>query len=57
MSEEPICQHEEGLWVPQAILFFGEFIAGVGISLFWTVGVAYMDDNTSKSKAPAMLSE
>ncbi|KAH8407485.1 hypothetical protein KR222_002225, partial [Zaprionus bogoriensis] len=56
MSTESSCMQEDGLWVPQFVLFLGEFISGIGIGIFWTVGVAYMDDNTSKAKSPAMLS-
>ncbi|KAL7736164.1 hypothetical protein ACLKA6_003710 [Drosophila palustris] len=54
--EEPNCIIEEGTWVPQAVLFAGEFLAGIGFGLFWSIGIAYMDDNTSKAKSPALLS-
>lgn len=57
MAEEQSCIQDEGIWIPQIILFTGEFIVGIGIAMFWTVGVAYLDDNTSKSKSPALLSE
>lgn len=57
MSEESGCQQSDGTWVPPIVLFVGQFIAGIGISLFWIVGVAYMDDNTEKANTPALLSE
>ncbi|XP_039480985.1 solute carrier organic anion transporter family member 74D isoform X1 [Drosophila santomea] len=49
-------QEEVGQWVPQVFLFAAQLIAGVGQALFYTLGIAYMDDNASKSKTPAMLS-
>lgn len=49
-------QEEVGLWVPQVFLFAAQLISGVGQALFYTLGIAYMDDNTSKAKTPAMLS-
>lgn len=50
-------QEEVGLWVPQVFLFAAQLISGVGQALFYTLGIAYMDDNTSKAKTPAMLSK
>jgi len=51
------CIKEDGIWVPQVVLFSGQFLAGIGFGLFWSIGVAYMDDNTSKAKSPALLSK
>ena len=51
------CEAREGIILPQILLFVAQFISGVGGSLYYTLGVSYMDDNTEKSKAPAMLSE
>ncbi|EDW01466.1 solute carrier organic anion transporter family member 74D [Drosophila grimshawi] len=56
MTTDPGCIEQDGTWVPPLVMFIGQFIAGIGISLFWTVGIAYMDDNISKEKTPAMLS-
>lgn len=39
------------------ILFLAQFILGIGQALFLVVGLTYMDDNTTKSKTPAMLSK
>lgn len=50
------CEIREGSLVPQILLFTAQFIAGVGGSFYYTLGIAYMDDNTEKSKAPALLS-
>ncbi|KAH8269635.1 hypothetical protein KR018_010959 [Drosophila ironensis] len=49
-------QEEVGQWVPQVFLFVAQLISGVGQALFYTLGIAYMDDNGTKSKTPAMLS-
>lgn len=51
------CQKSEGNYEPQVILFAAQFISGIGGSLYYTLGTSYMDDNTEKSKTPALLSE
>lgn len=43
--------------MPQVILFLGQLCAGVGQSIYFSIGVAYMDDNIKKSKTPALISE
>uniref|UniRef100_A0A6P4FCP7 Solute carrier organic anion transporter family member n=1 Tax=Drosophila rhopaloa TaxID=1041015 RepID=A0A6P4FCP7_DRORH len=50
------CIQEVGQWVPQVFLFVAQLISGVGQALFYTLGIAYLDDNGTKSKTPAMLS-
>ncbi|BES92194.1 Organic anion [Nesidiocoris tenuis] len=50
------CDQEEGNIAPQIILFLAQFISGIGGSLYYTLGVAYMDDNIKKSKTPALVS-
>lgn len=50
------CQISEGNMEPQLILFMAQFISGIGGSLYYTLGTSYMDDNTEKSKTPALLS-
>jgi len=44
-------------FAPQVLLFVAQFISGIGGSLYYTLGVSYMDDNTKKSKTPALLSK
>lgn len=51
------CEVEEGNLAPQVVLFVAQFISGVGSSLYYTLGVSYMDDNIKKSKTPALVSE
>ncbi|ALC41404.1 Oatp58Da, partial [Drosophila busckii] len=43
-------------WAPIICLFIAQFIGGIGCSLFFTLGLTYMDDNTTRSKTPALLS-
>lgn len=50
------CELEEGTLAPQLLLFAGQLVAGVGQSLYYTLGAAYIDDNVKKSKTPALIS-
>lgn len=50
------CDHEEGNLAPQILLFCAQFISGVGGTLYYTLGISYMDDNVQKSKTPALVS-
>lgn len=51
------CEIEGGNYSPQLILFIAQFISGIGGSLYYTLGVSYMDDNIKKSKTPALFSK
>lgn len=50
------CKFEEGNYTPQLILFAAQFISGIGGSLYYTLGISYMDDNVKRSKTPALFS-
>lgn len=50
------CEVEDGNFAPQVILFIAQLVSGVGGSLYYTLGVSYMDDNIQKSKTPALIS-
>lgn len=50
------CEEEEGNLMPQLVLFAAQIIAGVGGSLYYSLGVSYIDDNVKKSKTPALIS-
>uniref|UniRef100_A0A1B6FLD6 Solute carrier organic anion transporter family member n=1 Tax=Cuerna arida TaxID=1464854 RepID=A0A1B6FLD6_9HEMI len=50
------CVTGAGNLAPQIILFMAHFISGIGGSLYYTLGVSYMDDNTSRSKSPILVS-
>ncbi|XP_034102050.1 solute carrier organic anion transporter family member 74D-like [Drosophila albomicans] len=54
-SEKTNCHMDIESWSPIIILFVAQLILGIGAGMVIIVGVAYMDDNTAKSKAPAML--
>lgn len=51
------CEIESGNYTPQLILFVAQLISGIGGSLYYTLGVSYMDDNIKKSKTPALISK
>lgn len=51
------CEIESGNYTPQLILFIAQLISGIGGSLYYTLGVSYMDDNIKKSKTPALISK
>lgn len=50
------CEVTDGDFAPQAFLFIAQLVSGVGGSLYYTLGVSYMDDNIQKSKTPALIS-
>lgn len=51
------CEMESTNYTPQVILFVAQLISGIGGSLYYTLGVSYMDDNIKKSKTPALISK
>lgn len=50
------CEKSDGSMWPPTILFIANFVAGMGGSLYYTLGVSYMDDNIQKAKTPALIS-
>ncbi|XP_054274192.1 solute carrier organic anion transporter family member 74D-like isoform X1 [Macrosteles quadrilineatus] len=40
---------------PPVLLFMSQFFLGVGTSMYWTLGIAYLDDNVRKDQAPLLL--
>lgn len=50
------CENEEGNVMPQIVFFLAQLVGGVGGSLYYTLGVSYIDDNVKKSKKPALIS-
>lgn len=50
------CEEADGNFAPQALLFIAQLVSGIGGSLYYTLGVSYMDDNIQKSKTPALIS-
>lgn len=55
-NREMECEAEDGNFAPQVLLFIAQLVSGVGGSLYYTLGVSYMDDNIQKSKTPALIS-
>lgn len=55
-SRDDECEDADGNFAPQALLFIAQLVSGVGGSLYYTLGVSYMDDNIQKSKTPALIS-
>lgn len=43
--------------VPLILIFFSQFVLGIGTSLYMTLGQSYMDDNTKKKNTPMLLGE
>ncbi|KAK7867916.1 hypothetical protein R5R35_005269 [Gryllus longicercus] len=52
---EDDCSDGGSLGPPSIILFVSSILLGIGSSMYWTLGVAYLDDNTHKDKAPLTL--
>uniref|UniRef100_A0A1B6HKW4 Solute carrier organic anion transporter family member n=1 Tax=Homalodisca liturata TaxID=320908 RepID=A0A1B6HKW4_9HEMI len=42
--------------IPALLVFFSQFVLGIGTTLYYALGQTYMDDNTKKSKTPLLLS-
>lgn len=40
---------------PKLLVFFSQFILGIGTTLYYGLGQTYMDDNTKKKNAPMLL--
>ncbi|XP_058836202.1 solute carrier organic anion transporter family member 74D-like [Topomyia yanbarensis] len=52
----PDCSTDIGNLKPQMLLFLGSFLSGVGTSLYFTLGLTYLDDNVRKEKVPFLSS-
>lgn len=50
------CKEESGNFAPQVLLFVAQVVSGIGGSLYYSLGISYMDDNIQKSKTPALIS-
>ncbi|XP_054268573.1 solute carrier organic anion transporter family member 74D-like [Macrosteles quadrilineatus] len=42
--------------IPALLVFFSQFVLGIGTTLYYALGQTYLDDNTKKSKTPLLLS-
>ncbi|XP_062550397.1 solute carrier organic anion transporter family member 74D-like [Armigeres subalbatus] len=52
----PDCSTDMGNLRPQLLLFLGSFLSGLGSSLYFTLGLTYLDDNVRKEKVPFLSS-
>ncbi|XP_023159663.2 solute carrier organic anion transporter family member 74D [Drosophila hydei] len=42
-------------YVPLVLIFFSQFVLGVGNTLYYALGQTYLDDNTKRTNTPLML--
>ena len=50
------CGDFEGFsYVPSVLIFLSQFVLGIGNTLYFSLGQAYLDDNTKKTNTPMML--
>ncbi|XP_014214478.1 solute carrier organic anion transporter family member 4C1-like [Copidosoma floridanum] len=58
-ASQPEACDEESLTdtsiVPRLLVFFSQFILGIGTTLYYGLGQTYMDDNTKKKNVPMLL--
>lgn len=47
--------HADTSVTPRLIVFFSQFILGIGTTLYYVLGQTFMDDNTKKKNTPMML--
>lgn len=47
---------EEFSYVPLILIFSSQFVLGIGNTLYYSLGPAYIDDNTKQHNTPLMLS-
>ncbi|XP_046671826.1 solute carrier organic anion transporter family member 74D-like isoform X1 [Homalodisca vitripennis] len=40
---------------PAILIFMSQFLLGVGVSMYWTLGIAYLDDNVRKNQTPWLI--
>lgn len=45
----------EYTWLPAGLVFLSQFVLGVGTTLYFSLGQAYLDDNTKKTNTPMLL--
>jgi MFS family permease len=55
-NRQIICSDSATVWPAVIILWIASFVNGLGYTAFYTVGLPYIDDNTSKKNSPMYLS-
>jgi len=54
-SEDCADNRGSTVWPAVILLFIGNFIRGVGFTIFYVIALPFMDDNVSKKKSPIYL--
>lgn len=54
---EEVCSVNEVAFYSSVIMSGAQVLMGIGTSVYWTLGTAYLDDNVSKNKMPWLLCE
>jgi len=54
-SKGETCDSEDMSIVPLVLIFCSQFVAGIGVLLFFTLGGPYLDDNTQRANIPIVF--
>ncbi|ODN05136.1 Solute carrier organic anion transporter family member 1C1 [Orchesella cincta] len=49
------CEASDTSIVPLILIFISQFVSGIGVLLFYTLGGPYLDDNIKKTKSPMLF--
>ena len=49
------CATGEMSVVPLVLIFLSQFVAGIGVLLFFSLGGPYLDDNIKKTQSPMLF--
>jgi hypothetical protein len=49
------CETSDTSIVPLILIFISQFVSGIGVLLFFTLGGPYLDDNMEKTKSPMVF--
>ncbi|CAL8069741.1 unnamed protein product [Orchesella dallaii] len=49
------CEASDTSIVPLILIFLSQFVSGIGVLLFYTLGGPYLDDNIKKTKSPMLF--
>jgi hypothetical protein len=54
-EDEEDCSVDSLSSIPSIIFIVSFFVLGVGTCMYYTLGIAYLDDNVRKNKTPILL--
>lgn len=49
------CEASDTSIVPMLLIFISQFVLGIGVLIFYTLGGPYLDDNIKKTKTPMVI--